>query len=173
MSSWRSALTTSSDRLAIGYVVGVKGLRGQVRVESLSDRPDRFVRGASVYLDGEAEPRRITDVEPTSRTFVLALEGIPDRDAAQALVGRYLEIDRAPLPADTYYWHDLIGVTARDEAGRLIGEVADVFRAGENEVYRIVGPRGETLVPALRAVVTALDVEGRSMTVRLEEEEVR
>jgi 16S rRNA processing protein RimM len=173
MSSWRSALTTNSERLAIGRVVGAKGLRGQVKVESLSDRPERFAEGAAVYVDGDSHPRRITAVEASPRVIVLTLDGVADRDAAEALIGRYLEVDRAPLPPDTYYWHELIGVTARDEAGRLVGEVADVFRAGENEVYRIVGPDGERLVPALRAFVTALDVPARMMTVRLDEEEVR
>ncbi|MDQ3880080.1 MAG: ribosome maturation factor RimM [Chloroflexota bacterium] len=176
MSNWRSAHTTSSGRPAVGYVVGVKGLRGGIRVEPLSDRDDRLVSGAPVFVDSEDEPRLIGTVEPAhgaTRSIVLHLDGVADRAAAERLVGRYLEVDAAPLPDDTYYWHELIGITARDESGQIVGQVAEVFRAGENEVYRIVGPGGETLVPALREVVRSLDVAGRAMVIRLDVEEIR
>ena len=95
-----------------------------------------------------------------------------DRTAAEALVGRYLEVDRDELPPDTYYWDDLIGIVVHDEADALVGEIDEVFRAGENEVYRVVGPAGETLIPGLREVVRELDVRGRTMVVRLETEEI-
>ena len=112
-------------------------------------------------------------MEASPRAAVIELDGIADREAAEALIGRYLEVERDPLPPGTYYWHELIGVSVRDEHGAGLGEVADVFRAGENEVYRIVGPAGETLVPALREVVLELDPAARSMVVRLDAEEVR
>lgn len=129
--------------------------------------------GATLFLDGEERARRITAAEASPRAAVIEIEGVADRGAAEALIGRYLEVEPDLLPPDTYYWHELIGISVRDDRGRLLGEIAEVFRAGENEVYRIVGEAGETLVPALRDVVAKLDVAGRSMVVRLESEEVR
>ena len=64
-----------------------------------------------------------------------------------------------PLAADEYYWDDLVGLRAESPAGTQIGELVEIFRAGGNEVYRVVGPSGERLVPALRSVVERIDLE--------------
>jgi len=103
---------------------------------------------------------------------VLQLQGVDDRAAAEGLAGRYLEAPPLPLPPGTYYWHQLVGLAVADEAGAALGEVVEVFRAGENEVYRIEGPSGELLVPALRDVVLSIDVDKRRMIVHYEAEEV-
>ena len=93
------------------------------------------------------------------------LAGVASREAADAIVGRYLEMPPHELPADAYYWDDLVGLEVHDPRGAVIGELVEVFRAGENEVYRIVGPSGERLVPALKAVVLAIDLAAGTMTV--------
>lgn len=160
-------------RLAVAYVVGVKGLRGQLKVEPLTDVEERLKPGAPVFIEGEDGARTVSGTEERGRVLVLGLEGIDTREAAQALVGRYLETEARELPPETYYWHELIGISVSDESGRALGSVEEVFRAGENEVFRVTGPDGETLVPAVRGIVTKLDVEQRSMVVRLDSEELR
>lgn len=169
-SSWRSSATT--ERLALARVLGAKGLAGAVRIESLTDHPERLAVGESIWIEGQSEPRRILESGWGGRVPVLRLEEISDRTAAEGLAGRYLEAPAAPLPEDTYYWHQLIGLNVVDEAGGELGAVVEVFRAGENEVYRIEGPGGELLVPALREVVRSIDLEARRMVVRYEAEEV-
>ena len=124
-------------------------------------------------MEGEREPRAITGAEPERRVRVITLEGIETREAAEALRGRYLEVEREALPAGTYYWHELVGMTVRDVAGGDLGMLEEVFRAGENEVYRVRGPAGEVLVPALRDVVVEIDTRQQRMVVRLDVEEVR
>lgn len=169
-SSWRSSATT--ERLAVARVLGAKGLAGSFRIEALTDHPERLAAGESVWIEDEAEPRAILEAGWGGRVPVLRLEGISDRAAAERLAGCYLEAPANDLPADTYYWHQLIGLLAMDEAGAELGQVVEIFRAGENEVYRIDGPGGELLVPALRDVVRSIDLEARRMVVRYEEEEV-
>jgi 16S rRNA processing protein RimM len=156
----------------VGRVAAAKGLAGRVKVEVLTDRPERLFPGELLYLEGEDEPRRVTAREG-GRGAVIALSGVETRDAAEAIVGRYLEVAAEPLPAGTHYWHELLGIAVSDEAGGPLGEVVEVFRAGENEVYRVVGPAGEHLVPAVRDRVLELDVPGRHMRVRTDAEEVR
>lgn len=168
--SWRSSAT--SERLAVARVVRAKGLAGALRIEPLTDHPERLVAGESLWVEGEAEPRRILEAAWGGRVPVLQLEGIGDRSAAERMVGRYLEAPASPLAPDAYYWHQLIGLSVADEAGTELGTVVEVFRAGENEVYRIEGPAGEILVPALRQVVRAIDVEAKRMVVHYEAEEV-
>lgn len=168
--SWRSSATT--ERLAVALVLGAKGLRGALRIELLTDRPERLASGESIWIEDEPEPRRIVDIAWGGRVPVLQLEGVADRAAAERLLGRYLEAPATPLPPGTYYWHQLIGLAVADEAGVELGEVVEVFRAGENEVYRIEGPSGELLVPALRDVVRAIDLESGRMIVQYKAEEV-
>jgi len=170
MSSWRSSATT--ERLAVARVLGAKGLAGAVRIESLTDHPERLAIGESVWLEDEAAPRRILESAWGGRVPVLQLEGISDRSAAERLAGRYLEAPPTPLAPDAYYWHQLIGLSVTDEAGAKLGEVVEVFRAGENEVYRIEGPGGELLVPGLRDVVRLIDLSAGRMVVRYQTEVV-
>lgn len=104
----------------------------------------------------------------------IGLEGIVSRDGAVAVVGRYLEAEPAPLPPGSYYWHQIEGLHVEDEAGAPMGIVAEVFRVGEAEVYRIEGSDGaELLVPAIRDVVRLIDLEAGRMVVRYAAEEVR
>jgi 16S rRNA processing protein RimM len=144
-----------------------------VRVEPLSDNPERLRVGALLFLEGEDAARTVLRHEPGGRSPAVTLEGVDSREGAEALVGRYLEVEAAPLPAGTYYWHQLVGLHVIDEAGVPLGSVVEVFRAGENEVYRIEGPAGELLVPALREVVRTIDLDAQLMVVRYEAEEVR
>jgi 16S rRNA processing protein RimM len=153
-------------------VLGAKGLAGALRIEALTDHPERLTAGESIWVEDEAAARTILEAGWGGRVPVLRLEGISDRAAAEQLAGRYLEAPASPLPPDTYYWHQLIGLAAVDEAGTELGKVVEVFRAGEAEVYRIEGPSGELLVPALRDVVRSIDLASGRMVVRYQAEEV-
>jgi 16S rRNA processing protein RimM len=170
--SWRSKPT--SERLAVARVVGAKGLAGGMRVEVLTDRDDRLTAGERLYLEGDDGARRILSVETGGRLPVIQLEGVESRDAAESMRGRYLEVDAEPLPEGQLYWHQIVGLRVVDEQGTPLGTVVEVFRAGENEVYRAEAPgQPDLLLPALRDVVRAIDLEGGTMTVRYQAEEVR
>lgn len=92
---------------------------------------------------------------------------VVDRTAAEGLRGRYLEADVVePLPPGHHYWHDLIGVPVRDEAGRFLGRIVDVYRAGGAEVFSVSGgSSGEVEVPAVRDIVRRLDPGGEGVVV--------
>lgn len=153
-------------------MLGAKGLGGSLRIEALTDHPERLAAGESIWIEDESAPRSILESAWGGRVPVLRLEGISDRAAAEGLAGRYLEAPAVPLPPETYYWHQLVGLDVVDEAGAELGMVVEVFRGGENEVYRIEGPAGEVLVPALREVVRSIDLASGRMVVRYETEEV-
>ena len=105
---------------------------------------------------------------------VFYFEGMESREAAETLVGRYLEAPAHELEAESYFWGDLIGLKVEDSDGAQLGELVEIFRAGGNEVYRVVGAHGERLVPALRSVVQRIDLEAGLMVVAPDDaEEVR
>jgi 16S rRNA processing protein RimM len=129
-----------------------------VRVEPLSDDPGRFRRGSVMYPEGSDAPLTVTWSQADGPGFILRFREVPDRAAAESLRERYLEaVPEHDLPDGAFYWHELTGAEVRTTEGERLGAVVDVFRAGESEVFVVRGgPRGELLVPAVRAVVTEL-----------------
>jgi 16S rRNA processing protein RimM len=127
-----------------------------------------------VQLEGEDASRGIERVETSGRGLVLHLAGIGTREAAEAVTGRYIEAQPQELEPDAYFWEDLIGLRVEDASGAEVGELVEIFRAGGNEVYRVVGPAGERLVPALRSAVREIDLARGLMVVEDDDaEEVR
>lgn len=155
-------------RIAIGQVVGAHGIRGEVRVVPLTDFPERFAALKRVYLEpgGEGEVR-VLAARPQKQQWLLQLEGVSDRSAAEKLRGVRLTVPEGelwPLPEGHVYVHQVVGLRAETEAGTAIGVVREVLRLPANDVYVVEQePPGRLLyVPATREVVRAiLPAEGR------------
>ena len=146
------------ERLAVGLVRGIHGLRGAVRVEILTDRPEsRFRRGATVYRDGSGEALTVSSAHVDEPGWLVRFAEIRDRTAAETLSGAYLEAEINPgeeLPRGEYYWHEVIGTPVLGVDGTELGRVEDVYRAGAAEVFVVRGGRfGEFDVPAVRAFI--------------------
>jgi 16S rRNA processing protein RimM len=145
------------DRLVVGLVRGFHGLRGAVRVESLTDRAEeRFSVGRSLFVEGGEAPLTIVEAQPDAQGWRLRFAEVADRTAAEGLRDVYLEAIVAPgeqLPRGEFYWHEVIGTSVTDVDGTALGEVTDVYRAGGAEVVVVRGPAGEVDVPLVRAVV--------------------
>ena len=157
----------SGDRLAVGLVRGVHGLRGMVRVEILSDNEARFNAGSELYPEGSDKPLTVVSAHRDGPGLLVQFREVKDRPTADTLREKYLEAptDRSALPADTWYWHDIVGCAVSTNTGVELGTVREVFRVGESEVYVVFGERGETLVPAVSAVVDKLDPANRQIVV--------
>ena len=153
-------------RLVVAQVRGLHGLNGAVRVEVLTDRPEeRFAVGGILHVEGDRRPLTIAGAQPVEDGpgWRLRFREVADRAASEHLRDAYLEIEverMADLAAGTAYWHEVIGATVRDSTGAELGRVADVYRAGENEVYVVRGgPVGEFDLPAIRDVITTFAPE--------------
>ena len=105
------------------------------------------------------------------KNFLMRFREYTVREAAQRLTGQLLTVTRAeaaPLDEGEYYVFDIVGLTVYDEEGHEFGTVENVLKTGSNDVYVVRAEDGrEILIPALRAVVLAIDVPGGRMTVRL------
>jgi 16S rRNA processing protein RimM len=156
-------------RLRVGRILRALGLDGSVRVELLSDFPDRFQRGVNLQV-GDREVT-VEAVRQQGAEFVIRFAGITDRPGAERLEGQYLTValdDARPLPTDHFYHFQLVGLTVIDaKTGESIGEVAEVLPNPANDVLRVVKGSGEILVPLVRAVVKAVHPQERRMVVDL------
>jgi 16S rRNA processing protein RimM len=150
----------AGERLVVALVRGVHGLRGAVRVEVLTDRPEaRFSPGAVLHQEGSDAALTIASAEPVADGpgWRLRFREIGSRDAADTLRGAYLEMEVRPeadLARGEVYWHEVVGVAVRGLDGTDLGVVRDVYRVAENEVYVVDGgPYGAFDLPAVRAFI--------------------
>jgi 16S rRNA processing protein RimM len=155
-----SAAPAAGDRLVVALVRGVHGLHGAVRVEILTDRPEeRYAVGSVLHREGRPEPLTVawSSAVADGPGWRLRFAEVPDRTAAQALMGEYLEIAAGPgasLPRGSYFWHEVIGTAVTSTTGQPLGTVRDVYRSGGAEVFIVDGgPYGEFDVPAVRDFV--------------------
>ena len=157
------------ERLAVGLVRGLHGLRGLVRVEVLTDNPARFEPGSTMFREGDSRPLTVVSSQRDGPGLLVRFEEISDRNAAESLRDAYLEVAADETPADGgFYWHDIVGCAVWTGAGEDLGRVTEVFRVGEGEVYVVRGPRGEILVPAVSSVVSELTPAEKRMVVDAE-----
>ena len=159
-------------RVVVARVRSAHGLRGLVRVEVLTDCPeDRFAVGHVLHREGSDAPLTLEYAEPVEDGpgWRLGFEEIHDRTAAERLRSVYLEVpvDRdAELAPGEAWWHEVIGAEVRGSGGQLLGSVAEVYRAGEAEVYVVRGgPMGEFDLPSVRSIVTTFDPRGAGLVI--------
>lgn len=160
MDAWQELVT-------IGRVVKPQGRKGELLVEPLSDRPDRFPGLRHAFVPGESQPREVEVVScwPHKGRFVLKLAGVDSIDAAEGFRGQELRIAEealAPLPAGAFYHHQLVGLRAEDTQGHELGQVAFVGETGAVPVLVVRGLGGELMVPLAEPFVKRVSTtEGR------------
>jgi 16S rRNA processing protein RimM len=167
--------------VSLARIVRPWGRRGEVRAAVLTDFPDRLLKLRRALLgDGKSQPRAIAirscRLEPSRRFAIFHFEGCDSIEAAQPLVGLYVQIplaERAPLPPGTYYVTDLTGCQVVEPGGRVLGRVRDVQGTGEatrgTSILVVGTPRGELLVPMAAEICREIDLEGRKIVVVLPE----
>ena len=150
----------ASDRLVVALIRGAHGLRGAVRVEILTDKPEeRFAVGSRLHPEGSDRPLTVTwsSAVADGPGWRLQFAEVRDRSAAEDLKGAYLEVDAGPdasLPRGAYFWHEVVGTTVTSTTGAVLGTIRDVYRSGGAEVYVVDGgDYGEFDVPAVRDFV--------------------
>ncbi len=154
------------DPVNIGTIVGPHGVRGTVRVRP-SGAGEHLREGFSPIVAGDR--RAIRQSRETPKGFLLDLEGVTDRPAAAALKGEPLMLDRAELDSPEegeFYVADLVGLTAADEAGERVGEVAETFETAAHEVLVVRTEAGDVFVPFTLEHVPGVDLSSRRVTIR-------
>ncbi len=162
----------SSSFLAVGHIVGVHGIRGEVKVAALTDFPERFRPGARLYLGAptQAIAVQVEAARPHKGGWLVKLASVADRNAAELLRDQYLlvpEDEAMPLGEHENYAHDLIGLAVETTAGEALGRLTEILFTRANDVYVVADSDGELLIPALRDVVRRVDLAAGKMVVAL------
>lgn len=164
--------------LAVGQVVGMHGLRGELKVKLLTDDPHRFALLERVYVgpDGaEPLPWVLAGYRPHKGNILLQLEGCNDRNTANTLRGHLVQIpteEAIPLEEGHYYEYQILGLQARTVSGENLGEIVEIIFTGANEVYVVEDSDPNTpqiLIPAIKDVILEVDLESGHLLVELPE----
>jgi 16S rRNA processing protein RimM len=163
--------------LAIGKIVGPHGIRGEVKVEPMTDFPERFQAGATVFLGlqtgvTDVTPAEIATARPHQGRWLVQFANVKDRNTAETMRDQYVlipEESAMPLGEHENYAHDLIGLDVVTIDDIALGKLVEILFTPANDVYIVRGDIGETLIPATREVVVSVDLGAHRMTVALPE----
>lgn len=155
----------------MGIIKGAWGIQGDLRVESLTDNPDRFAANSRLYLEGRAV--RVRRSREVKRGIVLKLDSVHDRTTAERLRGKRLTVSAhavPTLPEGAYYHYQLIDLEVYTCEGERLGTVREILTTGANDVYVVERPGArDLLIPALKRVVINVDLLAGRMVVQLPE----
>ena len=154
------------DPVPIGVVVGPHGVRGTLRVRAFGS--GRHIREGMEPVVGGAR-RRISAARETPKGFLVDVEGIGSREDASSLKGEELLIGRGdldPPEEGEFYVADLVGLTAIDDAGEVLGVVSDSFETAAHEVLVVRRGHQDVYVPFTLEHVPNVDLESGRLVIR-------
>jgi 16S rRNA processing protein RimM len=156
-------------RVCVGQILGAHGVRGLVKLASFTSDPAAIAHYGEL-ADDSGRRRFTVSLSGANKGHYLArLSGIDDRDAAQALAGTRLFVDRERLPPaddDEYYHADLIGLRVERSDGTPLGTVAALHNFGAGEIIEIALPSGaRPMLPFDRHTVPVVDIAGGRLVV--------
>ena len=161
------------DKIVIGKIVNVVGLKGEVKVYSYAEEPDRFERLEKIFLGTEEKNTEsaVTKVRYKGDMVILTLDGVTDRTAAEALKGSMVLMDEADLeelPEGVYYIKDLIGMKVVSDSGVELGTLKDINTNTAQRVYEVARPgKSDILIPGVDEFILDTDMDNRVITVKV------
>ena len=164
-----------TDRICIGAFAGAFGVTGEVRLKSFCTNPSDIAAYGALSSEDGSRQFRITLTKPVTGGFGARVAGISTREAAEALRGTSLFVDRVRLPSlpdDEFYHADLVGLDVVDTGGEALGKVIAVHNHGAGDILEISSTRHKSalLLPFTKAIVPNVDLKAGRLIVDLPEE---
>ncbi|MGQ0695634.1 MAG: ribosome maturation factor RimM [Nitrospiraceae bacterium] len=161
------------DRVTVGRIERPFGVKGEVKVRSLSDVPGRFESLTHVSLvakNGKRMDTSVTHVRRTGTGFIVGLAGLTTPEDAGIWREGLIQVPRGTVPAlpdGQFYECDLVGLAVETEEGQPIGVLEQIWELPGNHVFVVRQGAKEILIPAVKELVAAVDLERRVMTVHM------
>lgn len=158
--------------IAIGDIVGTFGNKGAVKVNSLTDNPNRFEQLQEVFLiskNKEVSKVEITQVNYRKNQVILHIKEYNNISQAESLRQHTIAVlrkDCPKLPKDSFYEFEIRGLNVYDTQSAYLGKIVDIYKTGSNDIYVL---DSEILLPATKEVIKEIDLESKKMIVYLME----
>lgn len=162
--------------LEAGMVVGTHGVQGELRIQPWCDSPQQFCTLKTLYWDAAGQKPVSVKSRAHKSLALVKMEGVDTVEAAAALRGRVVYLDRNDLDLKgRHFIQDLIGLKVVDaeDASIVYGEITDVSATGANDVYHMRTTEGtagekpkEILIPVIPSVIIGVDVDGGIVRLR-------
>lgn len=157
----------------IGQIVNTSGLKGVMKVKPFTDDITKFSNLKTIYVSIKKELKEfeIEQARFSKNMVFLKLKGIDTVEQAEDYRNLYLKIKRnkdEKLEKDSYYIVDILGCKIITDEGKELGNIADVFSTGSNDVYVVKDELGkQVLLPAIKDVIKKVDIRNKVITVHL------
>jgi len=159
--------------LAIGKLRRAHGIKGEILMEVITEFPERITPDKDVHIGSDHKKHKIIGCRNHAKGLIITIENVTSRSEAEKLQNKMVHIsstDILDLPEDTYYHHQLIGLTIFDEENNEIGILTEILETGANDVYVISSTEGkELLLPAIKSVIKNISPEMGKIIVDLPE----
>jgi 16S rRNA processing protein RimM len=158
------------DLVIMGRIAAPYAVRGWVKIQTFTEHLDNLLDYPVWHLGkaGKWRAHEVVEARVHSQHLIAQLEGVDDRNAAEALQGYEVAVARAerpPAEEDEYYWDDLIGLTVVNLAGENLGVVAELLETGAQDIMKVVAGEQQRLIPFTAPIVRAVDTEARRIEV--------
>ncbi|HLQ17967.1 MAG TPA: ribosome maturation factor RimM [Tabrizicola sp.] len=165
----------TDDLICVGAIAGAFGVAGEVRLKSFCSEPTDIASYGPLFTEDRCRQFTVTLTRPVAGGLGARIPGVTTKEQADALRGTSLFVPRDRLPAlpdDEFYHADLIGLSAYDTGGELIGKVTAIYNHGAGDILEILptGHKSALLLPFTLAIVPNVDLTAGRIVVDLPEE---
>ena len=146
--------------ITIGKILAPWEYSGFLKVEVMTDFPERFSAESTVYIN--QRPMVIDNVIWQKGKAIIKLASVNSEKEAEKLRGQIIEIHHSQLqelPEGQYYQFQLIGLEVRTAQGEVVGKISDIIPTANNDIYVVAGEGGEILIPATDEIVKSIDID--------------
>ncbi|NLM04389.1 MAG: 16S rRNA processing protein RimM [Clostridiales bacterium] len=150
--------------LKVGKILNTHGIKGMLKIQSLTDYDERFEELEWVYIQGYSEKLYIDKISYRSKDILLSFKNYDDINKVEKFKGKYVLIDESQkreLPEDTHYIADLIGLDVYTVEEKYLGKVIDILQTGSADVYIIKDGKTnkEIMIPAVKEFIPIVSLE--------------
>ncbi|MDR3072170.1 MAG: ribosome maturation factor RimM [Clostridiales Family XIII bacterium] len=163
-----------TELIEIGKIVGTVGIKGEIKLYHYSSERERIKDIRELYLHTENgfTKHEIQTMRYRGKTPVILMDGVRDRNAAEALVGTLVSVEKSaltPLDEESYYVSDLLGFVVVDATGQPIGEIVEVIDNPAHDILKIARNTGDkedaVLLPFVDVFIVKIQTDERTVVI--------
>jgi len=149
--------------IIVGKVIGVRGIKGQLKIRSESDNPNRFTTNTEILIDNKKYTINKVNSDEKKQLIYINISNINDRNSAEKIIGELIKVPISLLPKlkdkNTYYYFQIIGLDVLDELNTKIGKVINIMPNVNNDNYIIkTFDNKEIIIPSKSEWVKKIDI---------------